>query len=573
MTQILLAFGLALTLGATSTSIVKASSIPDPPEKGIHLDDVFEQAIGNGVSYNQDKDLLQMSSGAYQTGAIWSKDKIDVRKKFTLEGYIYLGNQGSNAADGMTFTLQSDNNHFLGERGQYLGMYGTSNHYYAALEFDTYYNGDNLDDPDQNSGLTQKGQHIGITTGGTNYHYAKTEFPKNYAMSNNSWKKITVSGTPISSKNFKLSYTYKDMGTGRITSNDTVVYFDGKGDSNGAHNFLNSPYVYWGFTSATGEHQEVNALTFGKIPQKASIQTKDTKIYKGQTWDPESNFISATDEYGNSIKFSDPRLTYTNNVNTQKVGKYNVTYSYQGKYQKVSSSATISVLDRLTLTANDVTINQGDDFDPFDSRIGLKAYDQVDGDLTNKIEVLENNVNPSVAGAYHVTYQVKNTSNEVAKKVITVTVKPFNPWPDGNTDGWKMFSGEDIDLKTDPDNSILESNKVFFADKQASIYKIFQGKDALQAGKKYRVTVYFKPIDNSIPLSTYKVKVSLKANPSSSDYRELINTTLNNGISYQKGFYSVTAEFTCGSDEIEPLINVENFQGGYIGSVSVLPVK
>ncbi len=46
-------------------------------------------------------------------------------------------------------------------------------------------------------------------------------------------------------------------------------------------------------------------------------------------------------------------------------------------------------------------------FDPFDKRINLSAYDRVDGDITDKIKVVENNVDSSIPGKYQVTYEVK----------------------------------------------------------------------------------------------------------------------------------------------------------------------
>ena len=72
-------------------------------------------------------------------------------------------------------------------------------------------------------------------------------------------------------------------------------------------------------------------------------------------------------------------------------------------------------------------------FDPFDKRINLSAYDRVDGDITDKIKVVENNVDSSIPGKYQVTYEVKNSVNEVARKTINVTVKIIDTWPDGQT--------------------------------------------------------------------------------------------------------------------------------------------
>lgn len=467
------------------------------------------------MSYQSDR-VQQMSSGKHQTGSIWSKNRVDLRKKFTLEGYIYLGDQQQNSADGMTFSLQNYGQDYIGEDGQYLGMYhkntGTNN-WFLSYEFDTYYNGDGTDSD------LPKGQHVSVTDIQNNklHHFNPSMVPiyqgNPGTLSNGKWKKVKIQCIPKTNTYSELDFSFDD-GSWFNSSDKEDVYFDGKGDSSGNHNFLNSPYAYWGFTSATGDKYEKNAVALTKVPDKASIKTKDIKIYKGQNWSPKDNFVSATDEYGNNIPFSNSSLTHSDNVNTKKVGTYQVTYTYKGEHQTINQSANVSVLEGLTLNANDISINQGDKFNPLDSRIGLKAYDQIDGDLTNKIEVIKNDVNSSMAGVYHVTYQVKNSLGEVAQKTIAVTIKPYNPWPNGDTEGWKMFSGKDIELKTDPENSILESNKVFYADQQASIYKIYSGKDALKAGKKYKVTVYFKPLTDTTPLSSYRVEVALKSDTS-----------------------------------------------------------
>jgi hypothetical protein len=223
------------------------------------------------------------------------------------------------------------------------------------------------------------------------------------------------------------------------------------------------------------------------------------------------------------------------------------------------------------LFANDIEINQYDEFDPFDSRIGLKAVDKVDGDITEKITVEENNVDTSVPGNYTVTYRVQNSSNEVTRKTINVKVNIKETWPNGIPEGWKMFSGEDIELVKDPDRALV-GDYTFFADQHASIYKHFTNNEALIAGKEYRATIYFKPQVNE-DLSNHHVKLSLKADPSSNESRDIFNTTLANATPGDKGYSYITQTFTVAEDETNPLIIIENYRGGYIGSINVAPTQ
>lgn len=59
------------------------------------------------------------------------------------------------------------------------------------------------------------------------------------------------------------------------------------------------------------------------------------------------------------------------------------------------------------------------DFDPFS---GVSAQDSEDGELTSAIEVISNDVDPTKAGSYHVSYRVVDAVGEETLKTITVTV-------------------------------------------------------------------------------------------------------------------------------------------------------
>ncbi|MEI5995394.1 MucBP domain-containing protein [Candidatus Enterococcus mansonii] len=218
------------------------------------------------------------------------------------------------------------------------------------------------------------------------------------------------------------------------------------------------------------------------------------------------------------------------------------------------------------LKAHDLEIDQDEKFDPFDKRIGLEATDKMAGDLTNKIEVIHNDVNSSVPGNYKVTYRVKNSRNEVAEKTIKVSVRINNTWPNGQASGWKMFSGHDVQLQHNPKEALI-GDYTFYSDSHSSIYKHFTENDGLKKGTEYRVTIYVKPV-NGKPESN-RVKVSLKEDPAGKDSRELLNTFASKEQLAEKGYYRVTKTFKVGENETNPLIVVENFSAGYIGSINI----
>ncbi|MBC1574017.1 DUF5011 domain-containing protein [Listeria booriae] len=79
-----------------------------------------------------------------------------------------------------------------------------------------------------------------------------------------------------------------------------------------------------------------------------------------------------------------------------------------------------------TITAPNLTLNVGDTFNPMQ---GVSAYDQEDGNITNKVSVTSNNVNTAVAGTYTVTYSVTDSSGMSATAIRTVTVKKAGTKP------------------------------------------------------------------------------------------------------------------------------------------------
>ncbi|MGL5295411.1 MAG: immunoglobulin-like domain-containing protein, partial [Culicoidibacterales bacterium] len=73
-----------------------------------------------------------------------------------------------------------------------------------------------------------------------------------------------------------------------------------------------------------------------------------------------------------------------------------------------------------TIQAGNSTLIVGEAFDPYK---GISAQDKEDGDLTDKIEVIANNVDTSKAGVYEVTYKVIDSQGASATKTVYVSVE------------------------------------------------------------------------------------------------------------------------------------------------------
>ena len=161
------------------------------------------------------------------------------------------------------------------------------------------------------------------------------------------------------------------------------------------------------------------------------IKAEDKTLTVGDTFDPKAD-VTATDEEDGNL--TDKIEVLKNEVDTTKAGKYEVTYKVtDSKGASRTKTITVTVNPKIetlneapTIDVTDKEITVGDKFDPKD---GVTAKDKEDGNLTDKIEILKNTVDPSKPGVYEVTYKVTDSKGASCTKTIKVTVKEKAPAP------------------------------------------------------------------------------------------------------------------------------------------------
>ncbi|HEF1906360.1 MULTISPECIES: immunoglobulin-like domain-containing protein [Bacillus] len=205
--------------------------------------------------------------------------------------------------------------------------------------------------------------------------------------------KVTVDGSVDTSKpgTYELTYTVSDSKGHKVTAKQTVTV-----------------------KQKVETKNEAPVLT---VPFTTSLQV-------GEEFDPMSD-VSATDkEDGNLTN----KVKYKGNVDTSKPGKYIVEY-WVVDSKGVNATATRSVIvkeneetpdmePKLTVPTG-ATINVGDKFNPM---TGVKAIDNEDGDITDKVTV-DGSVNTSKPGTYELTYTVSDSKGHKVTAKQTVTVK------------------------------------------------------------------------------------------------------------------------------------------------------
>ncbi|EME8208283.1 hypothetical protein L1X85_001915 [Enterococcus faecium] len=235
-----------------------------------------------------------------QSAALWSATnyQLDLNKDFDTKMKLYLGNKGSYAADGITFTLQNDprgNNAFSSStEGGALGVYSSQearNSTEAAqealqnsfsIEFDTHQNEGKGNAYDETSHDYKPGpNHIAATMPGnpeTYDVYSRWPTQKVKVRHNLLTEPINLPNGSLSNgqwHDFEVHYDH-------ITEQITYV-FDGQSRvCNLPRTVFSSDYVYWGFTGTTGDDSNVNAVVFSELPKAVNVETT-TDVLKNNT--------------------------------------------------------------------------------------------------------------------------------------------------------------------------------------------------------------------------------------------------------------------------------------------------
>ena len=162
-----------------------------------------------------------------------------------------------------------------------------------------------------------------------------------------------------------------------------------------------------------------------KAPSKTEVETEDG-VWTFSGWDkPEAEMTA-------------PGLTFT------------------GTWTFSAYGADLNMIP--VITAEDKTLNVGDKFDPM---ADVSAEDEEDGDLTEEIVIVKNDVDTSAAGSYEVTYKVTDSDGASAIKTIIVTVvdnsepeepgdEPGTPEEPGDEPGTPEEPGDDPGTPEEP---------------------------------------------------------------------------------------------------------------------------
>lgn len=264
-------------------------------------------------SSNTGQPAIQITDAAKQVGAVWSTaaNELDLSKNQTASMWLYFGNQGDNAGDGMAFVLQNVGTSAITSGltskvapGQTLGVWGldTDNSISDstkiaakaiqdswALEFDEYDNGSTkgADNGGFDSGNGVDGAHIasnypgdaatyvrhGTSSNSSKYYYTmKHQGIQSVTLSDGNWHHMTLNwqAPAVGETTGTMTYTFNDKNpstglaqTGTTTSTSVDIAKLGLTAVSATSSARN---VYWGFTGSTGGNYANNVVAFEHVP-------------------------------------------------------------------------------------------------------------------------------------------------------------------------------------------------------------------------------------------------------------------------------------------------------------------
>ncbi|MGX7236531.1 lectin-like domain-containing protein [Enterococcus phoeniculicola] len=308
----IIVFGQTISVDATNES---------SPPPHIELTNIFQLPAGSNSQLipTADGDIVQLTDTLKnQNGAIWStpNNMMDLTKDFESSMYIYFGDQGTSAADGMAFVMQNDPsgpNKIVQGDGAQLGVWDSSSYGVwdkgiknsFAVEFDTHDNANGGFDTDVSGD-----DHVAWNFPGDRsmYHdytdvgdwfkkkrymdHRNTQYPGE--LSTDKWIPFNIKW---SSQSQTLTYQFNNMAPVAV-SIDT-------------QNVFKSTKVYWGFTGSTGAQIEMNRMVFETVPglvnaslvetivDDAGNSVEQTTVNSGQTltYRVEGSYLSGKQEW------------------------------------------------------------------------------------------------------------------------------------------------------------------------------------------------------------------------------------------------------------------------------------
>ena len=303
-------------LSGTTSNWVEPSAVDSGVACSPIASQIFQLNGNGGQDWTGDNCYTLTSDMTGLFGSIWHKQKVDLSQDFDMSANLNFGTNTNPGADGITFTFQNLCTS-VGIGGQDIGIGGVSPS--LVIEFDTYQNTDYSDPANDHLAIFKNGV---LNHGGANQLVAPVQIdPTNAVVTTGIdylvhilWSASSQTLSVLVNDNLRSTYT-----------GDIVTQI-----------FSGSPYVYWGFTAATGGYSNRHEVCILDLPTNIiGLASTDTICYGNgyqanvpgyatYSWSPTTGVSDPT--IGNPVLSPETNTTYTlsvtddcGNVQTQTI--------------------------------------------------------------------------------------------------------------------------------------------------------------------------------------------------------------------------------------------------------------
>lgn len=262
------------------------------------------------------------------------------------------------------------------------------------------------------------------------------------------------------------------------------------------------------------------------------VTLKNVEINYGSEYEP---IFTAT--YKGSQVTS--KVTYENNIDTQKLGKQKINFIYQTKDVTIKTEKTVTVKD---LEAPVITLKRGEHLvllkDSEFVEPGYSATDNLDGDISNRVKV-SGKVNTAKEGTYTLTYIVQDKTKNKTEIQRIVEVTSDSPIDQDIKEFSLNGYFEDVILKETKDYGSEYTDSFIFAGDSMALYYVING---LVPGKRLWHQISINPetaLTSSIYINHIDTGKTFVENLKEKEPKKMIFTLGTNGAAYMKTEYFI----------------------------------
>ena len=410
---------------------------------------------------------------------------------------------------------------------------------------------------------------------------------------------LRIDTTPLIANNGKLDIKGATLDIADMYIENQLVELDYRGRFDLSDLYIgNKDIITIKFKTVFGNTITKEISLDNHINKMPEISAKDVVLKVDDVFNAMSG-VSASDKEDGDI--TSKIKVVENTVNTSKAGIYKVVYEVTDsdgntvkKEIKVTVNPKLSIINNAPeIIAKDLELKVGD---KFDAKSGVSASDKEDGDITSKIEVIENTVDTTKVGEYKVVYKVTDSQGTSVKKEIKVVVRS-NEKPE--------ISAKDVVLKVDDVFNAMSG--VSASDKEDGdiTSKIKVVENTVNTSKAGIYKVVYEVTDSDGNTVRKEIKVTVRLNKVS-NVKSVSNSYNSNKITWSKlkdvdgyeiyrstsktGTYSRVQEITNGNTinyvdknlatgsgyyykiRAYKIVNGEKLYGDYSSIVSAKPV-